>query len=155
MLPAELIALAPMGGYNLHGSLLPKYRGRAPVNWMLANGEREAGVTLHHMVARADAGDIVAQREVEITDDDTALTLYRKIAPLGAALIGDYHPLIVSGMAPRRAQDLAQGIRHALAPLDPAERPAAERVTSGVARRRTGASIGIGPRGGSSTWSAP
>ncbi|MEA2649893.1 MAG: UDP-4-amino-4-deoxy-L-arabinose formyltransferase / UDP-glucuronic acid dehydrogenase [Candidatus Binataceae bacterium] len=109
LLPAELIALAPMGGYNLHGSLLPKYRGRAPVNWMLANGEREAGVTLHHMVARADAGDIVAQREVEITDDDTALTLYRKIAPLGAALIGDYHPLIVSGMAPRRAQDLAQG----------------------------------------------
>ena len=50
---------APLGAYNLHGSLLPTYRGRAPVNWMLVNGEREAGVTLHHMVARADAGDIV------------------------------------------------------------------------------------------------
>jgi len=109
LLPPELITLAPMGAYNLHGSLLPKYRGRAPVNWMIANGEREAGATLHHMVARADAGDIVAQRAVEITDDDTALTLYRKIAPLGAALIREYHPLIVAGIAPRRAQNPAQG----------------------------------------------
>ena len=57
--PTRLLALAPLGAYNLHGSLLPNYRGRAPVNWMLVNGEREAGVTLHHMVARADAGDIV------------------------------------------------------------------------------------------------
>lgn len=109
LLPLELIALAPRGAYNLHGSLLPKYRGRAPVNWMLAHGEREAGATLHHMVARADAGDIVAQRAVEITDDDTALTLYRKIVPLGAALIRECHPLIAAGLAPRRAQDLAQG----------------------------------------------
>jgi methionyl-tRNA formyltransferase len=109
LLPPELIELAPLGAYNLHGSLLPKYRGRAPVNWMLANGEREAGATLHHMVARADAGDIVAQRAVEITDDDTALTLYRKIVPLGAELIRQYHPLIVAGTAPRRAQDLTQG----------------------------------------------
>ena len=53
---------ATIGAFNMHGSLLPKYRGRAPVNWMLVNGEREAGLTLHHMVARADAGDIVAQR---------------------------------------------------------------------------------------------
>jgi methionyl-tRNA formyltransferase len=109
LLPTELLALAPVGAYNLHGSLLPKYRGRAPVNWMLANGEREAGATLHHMVARADAGDIVAQRAVEITDDDTALTLYRKIVPIGASLIREYHPLIASGTAPRRAQDLTQG----------------------------------------------
>ena len=109
LLPAELLALAPTGAYNLHGSLLPKYRGRAPVNWMLANGEREAGATLHHMVARADAGDIVAQRAVEITDDDTALTLYRKIVPIGASLIREYHPQIASGTALRRAQDLTQG----------------------------------------------
>jgi methionyl-tRNA formyltransferase len=109
LLPAELIALAPLGAFNLHGSLLPKYRGRAPVNWMLANGEREAGATLHHMVERADAGDIVAQRAIEITDDDTALTLYRKIVPIGAELVRQYHPLIVSGKAPRRAQDLTQG----------------------------------------------
>jgi methionyl-tRNA formyltransferase len=109
LLPAELLALAPMGAYNLHGSLLPKYRGRAPINWMLANGERQAGATLHYMVARADAGDIVAQRAIEITDDDTALTLYRKIVPLGADLIRQYHPLIATGTAPRRPQDLTQG----------------------------------------------
>jgi methionyl-tRNA formyltransferase len=109
LLPAELIAIPRLGAYNLHGSMLPKYRGRAPVNWMLANGEREAGATLHHMVARADAGDIVAQRAVPITDDDTALTLYRKIVPIGAALIREYHPLIASGTAPRHPQDLSQG----------------------------------------------
>jgi methionyl-tRNA formyltransferase len=109
MLPAELLDLAPLGAYNLHGSLLPKYRGRAPVNWILANGESEAGATLHHMVARADAGDIVAQRAVPISDEDTALTLYRKIVPIGASLIREYHPLIASGTAPRRPQDLALG----------------------------------------------
>jgi methionyl-tRNA formyltransferase len=109
LLPMELIALAPLGAYNLHGSLLPKYRGRVPINWMLVNGEREAGATLHYMVERADAGDIVAQRAIEITDDDTALTLYRKVVPIGADLIRRCHPLIASGAAPRRPQDLKQG----------------------------------------------
>ena len=109
LLPEAVIRLAPLGAYNLHGSLLPNYRGRAPVNWMIANGEREGGVTLHHMVARADAGDIVAQSAVAIGDDDDALTLYRKIVPLGAALMREYHPLIVAGVAPRRAQDLSSG----------------------------------------------
>jgi methionyl-tRNA formyltransferase len=109
LIPAEVLDLAPLGAFNLHGSLLPKYRGRAPVNWMLVNGEREGGVTLHRMVTRADAGDIVAQRAVEITDDDTAVTLYGKIVPLGAALIREYHPLIVAGNAPRRPQDLGVG----------------------------------------------
>jgi methionyl-tRNA formyltransferase len=109
LLPQAVLRLAPLGAYNLHGSLLPAYRGRAPVNWMLANGEREAGVTLHHMVARADAGDIVGQRAAAIDDADTALTLYRKLVPLGAALIREMHPLIVAGRAPRRRQDLSRG----------------------------------------------
>jgi methionyl-tRNA formyltransferase len=109
LLSESVLALAPRGAYNMHGSLLPKYRGRAPVNWMLVNGEREAGVTLHQMVARADAGDIIAQRAVAIEDADTALTLYRKLVPLGAELIREYHPLIVTGAAPHRAQDLSQG----------------------------------------------
>jgi methionyl-tRNA formyltransferase len=74
---------------------------------MIINGEREAGVTLHHMVARADAGDIVAQRAVEIDEDDTALTLYRKLIPLAASIVREYHPLIVAGLAPRRGQDLS------------------------------------------------
>jgi methionyl-tRNA formyltransferase len=109
LLPERVLRLAPLGAYNLHGSLLPAYRGRAPVNWMLVNGEREAGVTLHHMLARADAGDIVGQRSVPIDDSDTALTLYRKLVPLGVALLMEMHPLIASGRAPRRAQDLALG----------------------------------------------
>lgn len=109
LLPDAILNAAPMGAFNLHGSLLPKYRGRAPVNWMIINGEREAGVTLHHMVARADAGDIVAQRACSIDDSDTALALYRKLVPLGAEIIREYHPRIVTGSAPRTKQDLSRG----------------------------------------------
>jgi UDP-4-amino-4-deoxy-L-arabinose formyltransferase/UDP-glucuronic acid dehydrogenase (UDP-4-keto-hexauronic acid decarboxylating) len=79
------------------------------VNWVLVNGERETGVTLHHMVARADAGDIVGQRAVAIDDIDNALTLYRKLVPLGVELIDELHPKIVAGTAPRRKMDIAQG----------------------------------------------
>lgn len=78
LLSDELLSLAPLGGFNLHGSLLPRYRGRAPVNWALVNGETETGATLHKMVKRPDAGDIVGQRKVAITADDTALTLHKK-----------------------------------------------------------------------------
>ena len=109
LLPQRLLECARLGAYNLHGALLPKYRGRASVNWVLVNGESQTGVTLHHMVARADAGDIVAQRPVNIDDRDTALTLYRKLVPLGAELIREYHPLIVTSCAPRHAQDVAAG----------------------------------------------
>jgi methionyl-tRNA formyltransferase len=109
LLPQNLLDCARMGAYNVHGALLPKYRGRASVNWVLVNGESETGVTLHHMVARADAGDIVAQRAVKIDDSDTALTLYRKLVPVGAELVRENHPLIVAGRAPRHPQDLSQG----------------------------------------------
>jgi methionyl-tRNA formyltransferase len=109
LLPESVLRLAPLGAYNMHGSMLPAYRGRAPVNWMLVNGEREAGVTLHHMVARADAGDIVAQRAVQIDDTDTARTLYHKLVPVAAAIMREMHPMIVAGHAPRRPQDLSRG----------------------------------------------
>ncbi len=109
LIPDSVLALAPLGAFNLHPALLPAYRGRAPVNWMLVNGEREAGVTLHYMVARADAGDIVGQRAVAIDDSDNALTLYRKLVPLGVELITEMHPKIVAGIAPRRKMDLSKG----------------------------------------------
>lgn len=109
LLSEEVLRLASIAALNLHPSLLPRYRGRAPVNWVLVNGERETGVTLHRMVARADAGDIVAQRAVAIEDSDTALTLYRKLVPLGAGLVRESHPLIVAGRAPRHPQDLSRG----------------------------------------------
>jgi methionyl-tRNA formyltransferase len=109
LIPESVLGFAPLGAYNLHGSLLPAYRGRAPVNWMIVNGEREAGVTLHHMVARADAGDIVGQRAVAIDDSDNALTLYRKLVPAGVELIREMHPKIVAGTAPRQKMDIAKG----------------------------------------------
>ncbi|HWN56811.1 MAG TPA: formyltransferase [Methylomirabilota bacterium] len=109
LIPESVLALAPLGAFNLHPSLLPAYRGRAPVNWMLVNGEREVGVTLHQMVARADAGDIVGQRAVAIDDADNALTLYRKLVPLGVELINEMHPRIVAGNPPRRKMDISKG----------------------------------------------
>lgn len=109
LIPESVLGLARRGAFNMHGSLLPAYRGRAPVNWMLVNGEREAGVTLHQMVARADAGDIVGQRAVAIDDADNALTLYRKLVPLGVALINEMHPRIVAGNPPRRKMDISKG----------------------------------------------
>ncbi len=109
LISESVLGVAPLGAFNLHGSLLPAYRGRAPVNWMLVNGEREAGVTLHRMVARADAGDIVGQRAVAIDDSDNALTLYRKLVPLGVELITELHPKIVAGTAPRRKMDISKG----------------------------------------------
>jgi methionyl-tRNA formyltransferase len=109
LIPESVLEPAPLGAFNLHPSLLPAYRGRAPVNWVLVNGERETGVTLHHMVARADAGDVVGQRAVAIDDSDTALTLYRKLVPLGVELIDELHPKIVAGTAPRRKMEISKG----------------------------------------------
>jgi len=105
LLSNELLALAPRGAMNLHGSLLPRYRGRAPVNWALANGETETGVTLHHMVEKADAGDIVAQKRVTIDRLDTALTLYRKLTRAARDLMEEIYPAIKAGTAPRVPQD--------------------------------------------------
>lgn len=109
LLSEEILAIPPQGGLNLHGSLLPHYRGRAPVNWVLVNGETETGVTLHYMVRRADAGDIVAQRRVPIAFEDTAHTLYGKIVDAARATLREAWPLLRAGRAPRRPQDLTQG----------------------------------------------
>ena len=108
MLSEELLALAPKGAFNLHGSLLPKYRGRAPINWALLNGESETGVTLHKMVAKADAGDIVAQEKVAITDTDTALTLHAKVREAAEVLLDKTLPLIEAGSYKTTAQDESQ-----------------------------------------------
>jgi methionyl-tRNA formyltransferase len=108
LLCPALLALPRLGAINLHGSLLPKYRGRAPVNWVLVNGETHTGVTLHHMIAQADAGDIIAQREVPIAFEDTALTLFEKVAEAAVELFRDTFPLIKAGMAPRLPQDSQQ-----------------------------------------------
>ncbi len=96
------------GCLNLHGSLLPKYRGRAPLNWVLVNGERETGVTLHYMTEKADAGDIVCQRSVPVAEDDTALQLNGKLVAAAGAMLDEYLPQLQAGNAPRTPQDHAQ-----------------------------------------------
>ena len=100
----ELLAIPTAGAYNLHGSLLPKYRGRAPANWAILNGETETGVTLHHMTARPDAGDIVCQHRVAIDPQDDARTLNLKLAAAAGPLLDECLPLIREGTAPRRPQ---------------------------------------------------
>jgi methionyl-tRNA formyltransferase len=105
LLPAAVLAAPRLGALNLHPSLLPAYRGRAPINWVLVNGESATGVTLHHMVQRADAGDVVAQRAIQIAPRETALSLYLKVEREGVALLAETLPLVACGRAPRQPQD--------------------------------------------------
>ncbi|HVS42851.1 MAG TPA: formyltransferase, partial [Candidatus Dormibacteraeota bacterium] len=105
VLEPAVLRLAPRGALNLHGSLLPRYRGRCPINWVLIHGERETGVTLHHMEARPDTGDIVAQRAVPIADEDTALSLNQKLGEAARALLRETFPRLEAGTAPRIPQD--------------------------------------------------
>ena len=108
LLGPDLLALPRIAALNLHGSLLPAYRGRAPVNWVLVNGERQTGVTLHHMTHEADAGDIVAQTPIDIDPDDTALSLYQRLIKVGVELLMDVYPRVLAGTAPRIPQDPAR-----------------------------------------------
>lgn len=107
VLRRPLLALPSRGALNLHGSLLPRYRGRCPVNWVLVHGETETGVTLHYMEPAPDTGDVVAQRRVPITDEDTALTLNRKLGDAARDLLRDAFPALLAGTAPRVPQDHA------------------------------------------------
>lgn len=108
MIREEILAIPRIAAVNLHGSMLPRYRGRCPVNWQLVHGETQGGVTLHHMVRKADAGDIVAQQAVPIDEGDTALTLFRKMEKATEGLLREYIPKILAGTAPRIPQDHSQ-----------------------------------------------
>jgi UDP-4-amino-4-deoxy-L-arabinose formyltransferase/UDP-glucuronic acid dehydrogenase (UDP-4-keto-hexauronic acid decarboxylating) len=108
MVKPALLDIPPAGCLNLHGSLLPRYRGRCPVNWVLVNGETETGVTLHHMTAAPDAGDIVSQKSVAISAEDTARSLHEKLARAAGELLDEILPRIKNGTAPRTPQDAAE-----------------------------------------------
>lgn len=108
MVKQPLMDIPSQGCLNLHGSLLPKYRGRCPVNWVLVNGEKETGVTLHYMTPRPDDGDIVAQKKVSIDDNDTALTLHSKIVEASSQMLDDVLPKLIKGSAERVPQDHSQ-----------------------------------------------
>ena len=109
MLPAELLACAGAGAFNMHGSLLPRFRGRAPLNWAIVRGARETGATLHHMVERADAGDVVDQFAVPILPDDDALAVFRKITVAAELVLARSLPKLIDGTAARIPQRLDQG----------------------------------------------
>ena len=109
MLPADLLALAPRGAYNMHGSLLPKYRGRAPTNWAVLNGETETGATLHEMSTKPDAGAIVAQTSVPILPDDTAKEVFDKVTVAAEQTLWRVLPALLAGEAPHLPNDLARG----------------------------------------------
>ena len=105
LLKAAVLNIPKSGCLNLHGSLLPKYRGRSPVNWVIINGERETGVTLHYMTERPDDGDIVCRMKVPIGPEDTARGLNRKLVEAAGIMLDEYLPQIERGCAPRTAQD--------------------------------------------------
>lgn len=108
MVRPALLDIPAKGCLNLHGSLLPKYRGRCPVNWVLVNGEKETGVTLHYMTPKPDDGDIVAQVKVTIAAADTALTLFDKMTEAASRLLDNALPQLIAGKAPRTKQDHSQ-----------------------------------------------
>jgi methionyl-tRNA formyltransferase len=107
MLPAALLALAP--AYNMHGSLLPRFRGRAPVNWAVLHGAGATGATLHEMTVKPDAGAIVAQTAVPILPDDTASEVCGQVTVAAEQTLWTVLPALLAGAAPRLPNDLARG----------------------------------------------
>jgi methionyl-tRNA formyltransferase len=105
MIKQDILDTPRLAAVNLHGSLLPKYRGRCPVNWQLVFGEKKSGVTLHHMVLKADAGDMVDQKEVEVGPRDTALILFNKLEHAADEVLRTCIPRLLDGTAPRIKQD--------------------------------------------------
>ncbi|HUV64740.1 MAG TPA: bifunctional UDP-4-amino-4-deoxy-L-arabinose formyltransferase/UDP-glucuronic acid oxidase ArnA [Sedimentisphaerales bacterium] len=105
MVKQPILDIPPAGCLNLHGSLLPKYRGRCPINWVLVKGEKETGVTLHYMTVKPDDGDIVHQKKIAIADDDTAMSLHEKAARAASVLLDEVLPQLKDGTASRKAQD--------------------------------------------------
>ena len=109
MLGRPLLEAPSRGALNMHGSLLPKYRGRVPVNWAIIHGETETGATLHYMTEKPDNGDIVAQQRVPILPDDTAREVFDKVTVAAELALYDVLPALIAGTAPRIAQDLSLG----------------------------------------------
>jgi methionyl-tRNA formyltransferase len=108
MINEEILGIPRLGAFNMHGSLLPKYRGRVPINWAILHGEKETGVTLHHMVKRADAGDIVDQEVVPIGHDETAREVFAKCVKAARLVLERQLDSLTTGTAPRRKQDESQ-----------------------------------------------
>jgi len=109
MLERQLLVVPALGAFNMHGSLLPKYRGRAPVNWAILHGERETGATLHEMLDKPDAGRIVDQQSVPILPDDHAIDVFHKVTVAAEIVLARSLPRLIRKTAELRDQDLSRG----------------------------------------------
>ncbi len=109
MLDAAWLRVARRGALNMHGSLLPKFRGRAPIHWAILHGESETGASLHHMVEKPDAGALVDQQAVPILENDTALDISLKVAEAAANVLRRSLPALIAGSAGATALDIAKG----------------------------------------------
>ena len=105
MIPKAVLEMPRLGAYNIHGALLPKYRGRACVNWAVLNGEKETGATLHVMTEFADRGDIIAQKAVIIAFEDTGYDVFMKVARAARDILVASLPALEAGTAARTPQD--------------------------------------------------
>ncbi len=108
MIGTKILALPRLGAWNIHGSLLPKYRGRAPINWAVLHGEPRIGMTLHRMVKSADAGAVVDQEGVAIGPRDTAEQAFRKVLPCARTLLARQIDALLTGTATETPQDESQ-----------------------------------------------
>lgn len=123
LLPEEILTLPPRGCINVHASLLPKYRGSAPINWAVINGETETGITIMYMAPELDAGDMIARAVTPIGPDESAEELYGRLARMGGTLLAETAAQIEAGAAQRIPQDhsqatLAPMLSRALSPID-------------------------------------
>ena len=109
MIPMSVLNLARIAPLNMHGSLLPKYRGRVPINWAVLHGETETGATLHIMAEKPDAGDIVAQQAVPIGPDETAGEVFAHVTAAAAQTLAGVLPQLLKGEVPRSPNNLAEG----------------------------------------------
>ncbi len=113
MLPEVVWSMPPMGTINLHASLLPQYRGAAPINWAMINGEKETGVTTFFIQQEIDTGKIIYQEKVTIRDDENVGELYHELMELGAKVLGKTVDAIAEGNYPQIPQDHITDIKHA------------------------------------------
>ena len=123
ILPDDILALPPKGCINVHSSLLPKYRGAAPINWAVLNGDEVSGVTIMDMAHELDAGDIIRQVSTPVSRTETAQELYDRLAQLGGKLLVETVTAIADGTAQRTPQDpaevtLAPMLSRELSPID-------------------------------------
>lgn len=123
ILPKDILDAPPLGCVNVHASLLPKYRGSAPINWAMLNGDTETGVSIMYMAEELDAGDVILTAKTPIDPEEDLPSLWDRLAKVGAEALAEALPLLAAGTAPRTPQDAAQAtfapmLSRELSPID-------------------------------------